>query len=127
LGERLAALAVKNCRAYPGVEIHNIAFENWVLEEKAFDLAISVNAFHRILPEVGYPKVARALKASGSAIIVKGIAIDPQTEWSRAIDEVYLGMSPPIGLRSAVANLSNPLIGGLGRLEGEAIIAIAYR
>jgi len=33
LGERLAALAAKNCRAYPGVEIHNTAFEDWVLEE----------------------------------------------------------------------------------------------
>ena len=32
LGERLAALAVKNCRAYPGVEIRNTAFEDWVLE-----------------------------------------------------------------------------------------------
>jgi len=29
LGERLAALAVRNCRAYPGVEIRNTAFEDW--------------------------------------------------------------------------------------------------
>jgi SAM-dependent methyltransferase len=68
LGERLAALAVKNCRAYPGVEIRNTAFEDWALEEKAFDLAISADAFHWIPPEVGYPKVARALKDSGSAV-----------------------------------------------------------
>ena len=89
LGERLAALAIKNCRAYPGVEIRNIAFEDWVLEEEAFDLAISADAFHWIPPAVGYPKVARALKDSRSAVFFWYVPIDPETDWSRAIEEVY--------------------------------------
>jgi SAM-dependent methyltransferase len=53
LGERLAALATNNCRAYPGVAIRNVAFEDWELEEKAFDLAIAADALHWIPPEVG--------------------------------------------------------------------------
>jgi SAM-dependent methyltransferase len=96
LGERLAALAVENCRAYPRVEIQNVAFEDWVLEEKAFDLAISADAFHWIPPEVGYPKAARALKGSGSVAFFWNVPVDPKTEWSRAIDGAYRDVSPQV-------------------------------
>ncbi|MGD8625900.1 MAG: class I SAM-dependent methyltransferase, partial [Anaerolineae bacterium] len=96
LGERLAALAAKNCRAYPGVAIENIAFEDWPTEEKAFDLAISADAFHWIPPEIGYPKVARALKDSGSAVFFWNVPVDPQTDWSRAIDAVYRERAPQV-------------------------------
>lgn len=97
LGERLAALAAKNCRAYPGVEIRNSSFEDWELEEAAFDLAISADAFHWVPPEVGYPKVARALKTSGSAAFFWNVPVDPATDWSRAIDEVYQTVAPGLG------------------------------
>jgi len=96
LGERLAALAVKNCRAYPGVEIQNTAFEDWAIEEKAFDLAISADAFHWIPPEIGYPKVTRALKDSGSAVFFWNVPVDPQTDWSRAIEKVYRERAPQV-------------------------------
>ncbi len=94
LGERLAALAAKNCQAYPGVEIVNSSFEDWELKEAAFDLAISADAFHWIPPEVGYPKVSKALKKSGSAAFFWNMPVDPRTEWSRAIEEVYQKTSP---------------------------------
>jgi SAM-dependent methyltransferase len=96
LGERLAALAVENCRAYPGVEIQNVRFEDWVLEEKAFGLAISADAFHWIPPQVGYPKVARALKDSGSVAFFWNVPVDPRTDWSRAIEEVYRERAPQV-------------------------------
>jgi SAM-dependent methyltransferase len=94
LGARLAALAAKNCRAFPGVEIRNAAFEDWVLEEQAFDLALSASAFHWIPPQVGYPKVARALKDSGSAAFFWRVPVDPATDWSAAIDAVYQETAP---------------------------------
>jgi SAM-dependent methyltransferase len=94
LGERLAALAAQNCRAYPQVEILNLAFEDWELEERAFDLALAADAFHWIPPEVGYPKVARALKDSGSAAFFWRVPVDPKTDWSRAIDNVYQEIGP---------------------------------
>jgi SAM-dependent methyltransferase len=94
LGERLAALAAKNCQAYPGVEIRNISFEDWEPEEEAFDLALSADAFHWIPPEIGYPKVARALKASGSAAFFWNAPVDPGTDWSKAIDAVYQSTAP---------------------------------
>ena len=94
LGERLAALAVKNCRAYPRVKILNVAFEDWQAEERAFDLALAADAFHWIPPRVGYPKVARVLKDSGSAAFFWRVPVDPDTDWSGAIDKVYQETAP---------------------------------
>lgn len=66
LGERLAALAVRHCRPYPRVKVIHAAFEDWPVEERAFDLVMSAQAFHWISPEVGYPRAAAALRETGS-------------------------------------------------------------
>ena len=73
LGERLSALAAEKCRAYPGVTILNLAFEDWELEESAFDLALAADSFHWITPRIGYPKVAAALKGWGSAAFFRSM------------------------------------------------------
>ena len=66
IGEELAALAREQCReVYPNVEIQIQSFEDWDPEGRIFDLAVSATAFHWIPPEIGYPKVARVLKAEG--------------------------------------------------------------
>jgi SAM-dependent methyltransferase len=57
LGPQLAARAVQNLARFPRVRVVNASFEEWPLEENAFDLAISAEAMHWIPPEVGYPKV----------------------------------------------------------------------
>jgi SAM-dependent methyltransferase len=89
LGERLAAMAAKNCQAFPEVDIKNMAFEDWVPEEDAFDLAFAADAFHWIRPEIGYSKAAKALKGTGSAAFFWDVPIDPGTDISKAIDRVY--------------------------------------
>ncbi len=94
LGARLAALAVKNCRAYPDVKIINASFEDWQLEEKSFDLVISAEAFHWIPPEIAYPKAARALKDSGAASLFWIIYQYPETEIYKAIADVYRRIVP---------------------------------
>jgi SAM-dependent methyltransferase len=96
LGERLAALAVRNLAGFPRVRVINSAFEAWPLEEKAFHLAISAEAMHWIPPEIGYPKVAAALHDQGSAAFYWNVAVDPQTDWSRAIDAVYRELAPQV-------------------------------
>lgn len=62
LGARLAVLAAENCRAFPKVQIVNLAFEAWAEETAAFDLIIAADALHWIPPEISYPKAARILK-----------------------------------------------------------------
>ncbi len=66
LGENLAAVTSRNLEAYPRAEVHVGPFEEWRLQEAAFDLAVSATAFHWLDPEVAYPKVAGALRPTGS-------------------------------------------------------------
>src|SRR5919107_3821041 len=56
LGENLAAVARRNLEAYPQTEVRTAAFEEWPLQESAFDLAISATAFHWLYPAAAYPK-----------------------------------------------------------------------
>ncbi len=89
LGEDLAALARENCRPYPQVEIQTTAFEAWEIQERAFDLVISAQAFHWIPPEIGYPKVQQALKPSGTMALFWNQHPDAETEFFQALAELY--------------------------------------
>jgi len=95
IGGQLAAIASRNLSPYPGVRIINSAFEDWELEPDAFDLALAADAFHWIAPEIGYPKVARALKASGSLDFFWNVPVDPHTDWSSEIASLYAESEPP--------------------------------
>jgi SAM-dependent methyltransferase len=94
LGPRLAAYAAENCREYPKVKVVNMAFEDWPVEQGKFDLAISADAFHWIVPEIGYPKVAQALKPKGSLAFFWKAPYEMDTEISRAMAQVYLERAP---------------------------------
>src|SRR5215216_714323 len=65
LGENMATVARRNLEGYPQAEVRTGAFEEWPLQEGAFDLAISATAFHWLDPALAYPKVARSLREGG--------------------------------------------------------------
>jgi SAM-dependent methyltransferase len=88
LGEHLAALAAGHCRPYPKVEIQNLAFEDWPLQRESFDLVISASAFDWIAPEIGYPKAAAALKASGSIALFWHDHVGADSPFFRAAREL---------------------------------------
>lgn len=94
LGERLAEYARQRCSKYPNATIVQSEFESYDLPPRSFDLAISADAFHWIHPEVGYPKVQAALRANGSFAFFWQISVDPQTDWSRAVDEIFQRLAP---------------------------------
>ena len=94
LGEQLAQFARENCKRYPNVIIVQSAFEEYALFPHSFDLAISADAFHWIPPETGYPKIMQALKETGSIALFWHVPIDPQTDWSKAIDDVFTKYAP---------------------------------
>ncbi len=96
LGEHLAALAAKNCRPYPNVEILRNAFEDWPLEENEFDLAISGEAFHWVPPEIGFPRLAQALKPGGSAALFWNLRPFPATAVYQAIAAIHKKLAPSI-------------------------------
>lgn len=98
LGENLAAVARRNLAAYPRVEVRTGAFEEWPLEEGAFDLAVAATAFHWIDPVVRYPKTAQALRPGGTMALfwnlhVQGNACEGFFE---AVQEVYERETPEL-------------------------------
>jgi SAM-dependent methyltransferase len=94
LGEKLAGYARQRCKDFPKAVIVQSAFEDYDPPPHSFDLAISADAFHWIQPEVGYPKLLDALKPTGFIALFWQVPLDPQTEWSRAIDEVFARRAP---------------------------------
>jgi ubiquinone/menaquinone biosynthesis C-methylase UbiE len=96
LGENLATLATEHCQPYPDVEIQNMAFEEWPLQEKAFDLVLSAQAFHWIPPKIGYPKAAAALKDNGAIALIWNHSPVADTPFRRAIRKVYEKRAPQL-------------------------------
>jgi SAM-dependent methyltransferase len=79
IGPHLAAVARQKLAIYPEVKIHTGAFEEWPIEEHAFDLAISATAFHWISPTISYKKVAQALKPAGAIALFWHVHVQSQT------------------------------------------------
>lgn len=94
LGQKLAQYARQRCDAFPHTVIVTSAFEEYELPPHSFDLAISADAFHWIQPEIGYPKLMNALKPGGAMALFWHVPVNPQTEWSQAIDDVFRQYAP---------------------------------
>lgn len=94
LGERLAQYACQRCRSFTKTLIVQSAFEDYEIPLHSFDLAFSADAFHWIPPEIGYPKLMKSLKDTGSIAIFGHIGLDPQTDWSKTIDEIFQRFAP---------------------------------
>jgi SAM-dependent methyltransferase len=94
LGEKLSALARRNLADFPQVEIVTAAFEDWPVQDSAFDLALSADAFHWIVPEIGYPKVRRALKPGRCLAFFWNAPAAVAAPWMPAVDEVYRRLAP---------------------------------
>ena len=104
-GAALAALAVRNCRPYPRVDIVQTSFEAWPLERQAFDLVLSAQAFHWIAPEYGCARAAAALKSGGALALVWHLDVSQQTAFWKATQPIYEAFFPA----SAAGHPTDPL------------------
>lgn len=89
-GNQLRAVAAENLLPYPKVTLETITFEDWPLQMAAYDLVMSAQAFHWVNPEIGYPKVAQALRPKGKIALIWNIAADADTAITQQLDQVYL-------------------------------------
>lgn len=91
LGENMAAVARHNLARFPQVEVVTGAFEDWPVEEGAFDLVISATAFHWIHPDVRYSKTAQALKPGGAIALIwsEHVKVPADNDFFAAVQEVY--------------------------------------
>lgn len=98
LGTNMAAVARRNLAPFPQAEVWTGAFEEWPLQEEAFDLVISATAFHWIDPAVGCRMIAQALRSGGSvALFWNEHVYHPEgQEFHEAVQEVYRREAPEI-------------------------------
>jgi SAM-dependent methyltransferase len=69
--------------------INQSSFEEWPLATSAFDIVVSVSAFHWIQPEVGYPKVAAALRDDGYFFLLWNKEPQPNSDVCQLFKEIY--------------------------------------
>ena len=89
-------LARRNCINYPNVEIINTTFEEWELPTHKFNAVLAATSFHWVSPEVGYPKVEKALEDDGSLILLWNKEPQPSYELYQILDEVYQKQVPAL-------------------------------
>jgi SAM-dependent methyltransferase len=82
-------LAKQNCRSYQNVNIIQSSFEEWPIEKSAFDVVFSASAFHWIQSEVGYPKVADALRENGYFVLLWNKEPQPALEIWPMLADIY--------------------------------------
>lgn len=70
LGEHLSAVASRNLKHFPHVEVINADFEAWLPQSGEFDALVAFTAFHWIAPEVRYQKAASLLRDHGMLGVV---------------------------------------------------------
>lgn len=98
IGSAMAARARENCRAFPGVTIGNVSFEDWPLEGEAFDLVVSASAFHWVAPEAKYAKSAAALRPGGSLVLFWNRFPGFPEPLQEAFDRVYRQEAPELAM-----------------------------
>jgi SAM-dependent methyltransferase len=98
LGENLAAVARQNLAGHPQVEVQTGAFEEWPVEEGAFDLAVAATAFHWIDPAVAYAKAAQALRPGGAIALFWNLHVQGNADHGifEAVQEVYRREAPEL-------------------------------
>jgi SAM-dependent methyltransferase len=70
LGPHLAALARRNLKRFPNVQVEASSFEEWPLPSQKFDAVVSASAFHWLDPDVRFSKSAEALHPGGFLTIL---------------------------------------------------------
>jgi SAM-dependent methyltransferase len=98
LGENMAAVARRNLEGYPQTKVLTGTFEEWPLQDEAFDVAISATAFHWLDPATAYPKVAGALRDGGSLALFWNVHVhsDAGEGFLEAAQRIYEREAPEI-------------------------------
>ncbi|MFB2896921.1 class I SAM-dependent methyltransferase [Aerosakkonemataceae cyanobacterium BLCC-F50] len=89
-------LAQQTCEPYPNVELQNCSFEEWELEPQGFDAVLAASSFHWIVPEIGYPKAAAALRPEGHLILLWNKELQPRYELYQQLLTVYQNVAPSL-------------------------------
>lgn len=95
-GKSLIREAERTVQSHPSVRFINQTLENWPLENEAFDLVFSAEAFHWVDKTIGYKKVYQALKQHGVFALFWNLHADEKTPVNDAILEMHRRICPKL-------------------------------
>ena len=104
-GENLIAIAKKHLSIYPKVTFDTMKFEDWELQANTFDLAISAQAFHWVNREIGFNKVARALKERGHIAFFWNFTPPSDAPIFKVLEEAYQKYVPSTSTTPSISSL----------------------
>jgi SAM-dependent methyltransferase len=92
----MAAVARRNCAAYPRVSFLVSTFEDWAAEPEAFGLLISAQAWHWIDPEVRYRMAHQTLRRAGGLALFWSRPLWQESDLRGALGVVYKARAPEL-------------------------------
>ena len=104
-GENLIAIAKQYLSIYPEVTFDLTTLEDWKLQSTSFDLAISAQAFHWVNREIGFNKVAQALKDKGHIAFFWNFTPPSDAPILAALKEVYQKYVSSTSLTPSISSL----------------------
>ncbi|MGB7564626.1 MAG: class I SAM-dependent methyltransferase [Prochlorococcaceae cyanobacterium] len=109
-----AEAARRRCAAYPSIDIVESAFEEWALEEQAFEAVLAASSFHWVPSEVAYPRAAAALSAGGHLILLWNKELQPSRAMHELLLEAYAAHAPEL-IRHQTRAEQNRILSVLGQ------------
>ena len=90
------AIARQNCSSYPSVEFSQTTLEEWKVKPSQYDAVVAATSIHWVNPEIGYPKLAQALKDNGSLILLWNAGLHPTLEVRELLKPIYQQFAPTL-------------------------------
>jgi SAM-dependent methyltransferase len=94
--EDMAALARRNCAAYPGVTVEVVGFEDWTMQAHAFALVFAAQAWHWVRADMRAVRAADALVPTGHLALFWNIARPFDEPLQSAVDDAYRRFAPEL-------------------------------
>ena len=89
-------IARNSCVDYPDVEICQTTLEEWSVKPQRFDAVLAATSLHWVSPKIGYPKIAQALKPSGSLILLWNAGLRPDAAIYQLLEPIYQQFAPTL-------------------------------
>jgi SAM-dependent methyltransferase len=92
----MAAIAARNCAAFPGVTVEVGTFEDWQGSGTSFDLVFAAQAWQWLRPGVRCQKAREELRAGGTLALFWNIPLWEDTGLRAELDAVYERHAPEL-------------------------------
>jgi SAM-dependent methyltransferase len=92
----MAAIAARNCAAFPGVTVEVGTFEEWQRRGSSFDLVIAAQSWQWLQPGVRGRKAHEALRAGGALALFWNIPLWEDAGLRAELDAVYERHAPEL-------------------------------